>query len=356
MTAGRNAGGWNVSWRFRGVASARRARGRSAGFTLVELLIVILIIGMLIALTFPAVQAARESGRQVTCLHRMNEMAKGIASYHEAKQRYPGWREVIDAYAANGTQPRVYYAAPWAATLTPQVGRSDVWEIIQAPIYTPPNTITYSTAMPSLAEHLVCPSDVAKTLGTNPTISFVANCGRLDVVGNNGPRDWRANAVFLDMLGLPVPPDRTTPWPNDPDQKVDNAFIQKNDGLSQTLMLSENLEATLWTAMSNEADNGFLFWSPNNDGSAPDPYVMINGTTTNNAVAMPFARARPSSNHRLGVNAMFCGGNGKFIATTINYRVYCALMTPAGRYASEPNSTAASNAVITNPPNLTGLY
>ncbi len=40
--------------------------------------------------------------------------------------------------------------------------------------------------------------------------------------------------------------------------------------------------------------------------------------------------ARPSSHHPGGVNAMFCGGNARFLADDIDYRVYTQLMTPNG--------------------------
>jgi prepilin-type N-terminal cleavage/methylation domain-containing protein/prepilin-type processing-associated H-X9-DG protein len=62
---------------------------RRAGFTLVELMTVVAIIGVLMSLMLAAVQATREVARKMSCSNNVRNQLAALQEYHAAQQRFP---------------------------------------------------------------------------------------------------------------------------------------------------------------------------------------------------------------------------------------------------------------------------
>ncbi|MFH1302594.1 MAG: DUF1559 domain-containing protein, partial [Planctomycetota bacterium] len=120
-------------------------------------------------------------------------------------------------------------------------------------------------------------------------------------------------------------------------------FISEGDGLTQTLMLSENLQAGEWA----DQDTGSLGFGVDMQGvyssgstslRLPSEFNLqnsVSGTNSrigSNLTAEKGQAWRPSSNHPSGaVNVIFCDGSGKSLTPQMDAGVYARLLTPAGK-------------------------
>ncbi|MHB1033998.1 MAG: DUF1559 family PulG-like putative transporter [Pirellulales bacterium] len=294
------------------------------GFTLVELLVVITIIGMLMSLLLPAVQAAREAARGNTCRNNQQQLGKALLNYESALQAYPGYVNKHPlSQDANGAP------VSWVVPLVQYMDRADLTRSLKE---TSQTNITAANFVQEIAkQHLaimVCPSDPPQQAGGAVT-AYVVNTGIPD-----NPQCSRcegpAHGIFHNRYNPTF----------EPFVVVNNSSISRGDGTSTTLMISENVDATMWSNTA-EQDLGFVWWPKhyrdgNDNYSPPDneSMVRINTRTGEAAGLSSFIEfARPSSYHPGGVNMTFADGHTKFINEGISYAVYCRLMTPFGRQA-----------------------
>jgi prepilin-type N-terminal cleavage/methylation domain-containing protein/prepilin-type processing-associated H-X9-DG protein len=99
------------------------------GFTLVELLVVITIIGILMSLLLPAVQSTREAARRTQCSNHLKQIGLGSISHASQQGHYPssgwGWGWVGDPDRGFGlNQP-----GGWIYNLLPYIEQSALHDL-----------------------------------------------------------------------------------------------------------------------------------------------------------------------------------------------------------------------------------
>ncbi len=365
-------------------------RMRRRGFTLVELLVVISIIGMLAALLLPAVQGAREAGRKTQCINNQRQLGLAVVQFEQRHNRYPGFQTIqVDGTNLAGNVQGQITVTGWVFPLLPFLERNDLVDTYGEL----GGNLTGGMRPTSLLKLVLCPSDVQAESNTEPNAndacSYVVNCGMRDTetmsggsVNNGTPRDYLGNGVFHSAVPFRVLPGIRTEndlnsdgykelyvakadvssgnVPEGPVVNMSSSFITRGDGTATTLMLSENPDSGNWTDVDEEKV-GFV-WVPGidvNNSSAPGPVPPGSSTPAlfriNENVGVitgtppHYLNARPASYHPGGVVVTFCDSHTSFINDTIDYLVYCLLMTPRGKIATDTGVAGGGGLLLTDP-------
>lgn len=128
---------------------AARSTPRS-GFTVLELIVVVSILGVLVALLLPAVLAAREATRRTTCSNRLRQLGVAFQLYHDRAGELPA--------AWNRTSVDRQFAYGWAAKLLPDLEQNNVALQLSPAARPAAETIDRLAAWPEL----LCPSDITE--------------------------------------------------------------------------------------------------------------------------------------------------------------------------------------------------
>lgn len=114
------------------------------GFTLVELLVVIAVIGILVSLLLPAVQAARDAARRTQSKNNLRQLALAVQGVHDANKVTPPMYGSNPARTNNPPLGTVFYhILPWIEQgplhdLGPDSARSH-----KIPTLSAPNDVSY---------------------------------------------------------------------------------------------------------------------------------------------------------------------------------------------------------------------
>jgi prepilin-type processing-associated H-X9-DG protein len=275
---------------------------------LVELLVVITIIGILIALLLPAVQAAREAARRMQCGNNLKQVMLAMHLYVEQKGVFP--------CGVSDTNPTSYEVS-WAQYLLPFLEQESATQVD-----------SHTMRMPFYC----CPSD---TQGTRPSIagdfvrSNVVACFSPDGGAREAATGCKKHALF--------------------NINVARTVAQITDGTSKTVAISEIISGPGGT---NDA-RGLWWWSYGSHYehryNPNSPYdTMYSGwcdptkvPCIDSATTWETTFFAAGSYHSGGVNVGLADGSVGFVSETVDTAVWQALASidGGGLNSEETNPT-----------------
>jgi len=312
------------------------------GFTLVELLVVITIIGILIALLLPAVQSARESARRTQCKNNLKQLGLGMLQHEEARGHFPaggwGWGWVGDPDRGFG----IRQPGGWVYNTLPYLDQQNLHDLGSG--------LSSSAKTAAAAKMISTPLSICQCPTRRRAVAYphwgfqfkladsVDAVAKTDYAANSGDRHLEPNTLGIwpshchnTACGPPsVPSDAEL------NQKVkhivdhfDHGGIVHalstvpaaavTDGLSYTYLVGEKyVRADAYAAVLDWGDNENMYVGSNADNvrwGAPDIPLLRDRVGYH---------AHPSfgSAHHVGVNMCMCDGSVRTMPYTLDLVVH----------------------------------
>jgi prepilin-type N-terminal cleavage/methylation domain-containing protein/prepilin-type processing-associated H-X9-DG protein len=322
---------------------------RPSAFTLVELLVVITIIGILVALLLPAVQAAREAARMAQCQNNLKQLALGCLQHESNTGRYPsgGWGYAWTGDADRGSDWR--QPGGWVYNILPYIEQQSLHDM-GAGLATASKKTAHADRMAVPLALLYCPTRRPAVLypgfwGTlaNAGTSRATMAGKSDYAINGGDPYTSPGVVLTEPAWWPqwqeyaheAGPASVTEIENPPAQMTAKAratlgkiasvangvahcgsmltTADVTDGTSNTYLVGEKyLFTDAYYTSADPGDNESALDGENEDETRWG-FVAARQDTPGYLIRFNFGSA-----HTTGFNMAFCDGSLHTISYTID--------------------------------------